>query len=106
LAHAVSNSVDTFARDQTPLRNTSVTRFSSVAGFHIGHLGQPAVRTGVPPIMAGLPETASALLALLLFAADNDGLSIMPAAKTPADLRKLRRASELFLCVWFIVLVF
>src|SRR5690606_32118401 len=53
-AHFFSNSETTPARDQTPLRMTSSRRFSSVAGFHIGHFCQPLVRTGVPPRTAGV----------------------------------------------------
>src|SRR5690606_7968235 len=51
-AHARSNSSTTPALDHTPLRSTSITRLSSVSGFHTGHVGHEVVLTGFPPSTA------------------------------------------------------
>src|SRR5690606_30616328 len=54
-AHCSSNFRVTSARDHTPLRITSSNFFSSVAGFHCGHLGHSLLaKMGFPPRMAGL----------------------------------------------------
>src|SRR5215472_18946626 len=54
-ANCFSASVTTLARDQTPLRSTGSTAFSSVSR-KLGQCGKGAVRTGWPPRMAGVPE--------------------------------------------------
>src|SRR5690554_3778949 len=54
-AHFASNSLTIPALDQTPLLNTSNTRFSSVSGFQIGHSLHPPLWIGSPPSMAGRP---------------------------------------------------
>src|SRR5690606_9139442 len=41
------------ALDQTPLLNTSNTRFSSVSGFQMGHSLHPPLWIGSPPSRAG-----------------------------------------------------
>src|SRR5690606_18366886 len=83
-AHFASNSLTIPALDQTPLLNTSNTRFSSVSGFQMGHLLHPPLWVGFPASRAGRLAVglANELVAVL-------SANLVPGPRMPFCFKKI-----------------